>query len=116
MDRQIAHKAKAGGQKLQSSICHTKANAGVNKRPIGQPTSQMFSPANKSAIASIPVSVRRKQSHPGKVSHIPWRDQAFCQFCNKGFASKCEQGKLNIYLNSHPFRLQIETAPRHSHL
>jgi hypothetical protein len=119
MDRQIAHKAKAGGQKLQSNIWHTKAKvrqAGVNKEPISQPTSQMFPPANKSAIASMQVSSRRKQSHPGKVSHIPWREQAFCQYCNKGFASKCEQGKLNLYLNSHPSRLQIETAPRHSHL
>ena len=120
MDRQIAHKTKAGGQKLQSNIEHTKANVrktiAKNKEAVSKTTSQMFPASNKSAIAAMPISSRRRQTHPGNVSHIPWRDQAFCQYCNKGVASKCEQGKLNIHLNLHPSRLQIDTAPRLSHL
>ena len=120
MDRQIAHKAKAGGQKLISNIERTKAKVrkeiDKGKEAGSKTTSRMFPASNKSAIAAMPISSRKTQFHPGKGSHIPWRLQAFCQYCNKGVASKCEQGKLNIYHNSHPSRLQIGTAPRLRHL
>ena len=120
MDRQIADKTKTGGQKLISNIERTKAKVrkeiDKGKEAGSKTTSRMFPASNKSAIAAMPISSRKTQFHPGKGSHIPWRLQAFCQYCNKGVASKCEQGKLNIYHNSHPSRLQIGTAPRLRHL
>jgi hypothetical protein len=97
LERQIAHKAKAGG-KLASNIGFTKAAGGSVKKATGRGgATNMFPQPNKSAIASMPLAKRTEQSHPGNGKHVPWQNKKFCPYCNDGFVGK--QCKSNIYLH-----------------
>jgi hypothetical protein len=102
LERQIAHKAKAGAKKIQSNIVFT-AGGGVNKKKRGAPSSgggaakTMFPGANKSPIASLLPAQRPTQTHPGHGRHVPWQKKKFCEFCNTGVVGK--QCKPNVYLH-----------------